>query len=91
MVELVTEIYGVDIVALEVGEHDDLRAEGDKFGMRRDWKREDKGRTKKTMVKRRPAAIRTEKRKSHPAPPIVIVQRNVQEQEMLLVQRTQRT
>ena len=33
--------------------------------MRRDWKREDKGHTKKTMVKRRPAAIRTEKRKSH--------------------------
>ena len=66
LVELIAEVYGVDVVALEVGEHDDLRAEEDKFGMRRDWKREDKGRTKKTMVKRRPAAIRTEKRKSHP-------------------------
>ena len=35
LVELVAEVYGVDVVALEVGEHDDLRAEGDKIGMRK--------------------------------------------------------
>ena len=32
LVELIAEVYGVDVVALEVGEHDDLR--GDKNGVR---------------------------------------------------------
>ena len=61
LVELIAEVYGVDAVTLEVGEHDYL----DKALAR---KMASKGRicTKKTMVKRRPAAIRTEKRKSHP-------------------------
>ena len=34
LVELIAEVYGVDVVALEVGEHDDLRAEWDKIGVR---------------------------------------------------------
>lgn len=60
LVELIAEVYGVDVVALEVGEHDDL------CGRWRLVRKREGGRTKKTMVKRRPAAMRTEKRKSHP-------------------------
>ena len=34
LVELIAEVYRVDVVAFEVGEHDDLRAEWDKIGVR---------------------------------------------------------
>ena len=34
LVELIAEVYRVDVVTLEVGEHDDLRAEWDKIGVR---------------------------------------------------------
>ena len=61
MIQLVTQVYRVDVVTLEVGEHDDL----DK-ALARKMASKGRIRTKKTMVKRRPAAIRTEKRKSHP-------------------------
>ena len=61
LVELIAEVYGVDVVTLEVGEHDYL----DK-ALARKMASKGRIRTKKTMVKRRPAAIRTEKRKSHP-------------------------
>lgn len=69
LVELITEVYGVDVITLEVGEHDDLcvGSTGMSGAQATDHRREK--RTKKTMVNKSPAAMRTEKRKSHPGCP----------------------
>lgn len=69
LVELITEVYGVDVIALEVGEHDDLCVGSTGMSGARATSHRQEKRTKKTMVNKSPAAMRTEKRKSHPGCP----------------------
>jgi hypothetical protein len=77
LVELVAEVDGVDVVAFQVGEHDDLRMMQERGTLREGRCQlgfgRDRGdgclawiRTKKTMVKSRTAESRTDKRKSQP-------------------------
>lgn len=69
LVELITEVYRVDVIALEVGEHDDLCVGSTEMSGARATSHRREKRTKKTMVNKSPAAMRTEKRKSHPGCP----------------------
>lgn len=82
LVELVAKVYGVNIVAFQVGEHDNLYSDVSTWqwiGNDSDGGAVDAGcldsagfggfdsaRTKKTMVKSRPAAINTANRNNHP-------------------------
>lgn len=67
LIELIAQVYRVDVIAFEVREHDDLRGRGCKYelgggnGLG--------GHTKKTMVNKSPAAMRTANRNSHPIQP----------------------
>lgn len=66
LVEFVTKIYRIDIVAFQIREHDDLgHAQAVSRLVDRVHARY-RARTKKTIVNNNPAAISTAKRKSHP-------------------------
>jgi hypothetical protein len=70
LVELVAQINRVDVVALQIREHDDLRRRGrvsHDHSSRKGTRGGENPLTKKTIEKRRAAAMKTAKRKSHAA------------------------
>lgn len=66
LVEFVAEVNWVDIVAFKIGEHDDLDPISCCLGQNKYFSRILVERTKKTIVKSRPAAIITANKNSHP-------------------------
>ena len=65
LIELVTQIYRIDVVAFQIREHDNLFGDDVQTSAKSQDKRCGR-RTKKTIVKRSPAAMRTAKRNNQP-------------------------
>lgn len=65
LVELVAQINRVDVIALQIREHDDLSTGFFVSDPDRSSTKHPRVHTKKTIEKRRAAAMKTAKRKSH--------------------------